>query len=88
MRNVRPSWVAVSKDDTSNGPKPASVGRNGTGPRGRTGTLAALFSARVDGASVPFLAVDAIAADDGASVLWTVTDKRSGAVVFSERVAQ
>lgn len=88
MRNVRPSWIAVSVDPSSNDPKPASVGKTGTGPKGRAGTLSALFSARIDGRSVPFLEVVAIGSENGSVVDWTVVDRRTGRVLFSEVVSQ
>lgn len=84
MRNVRPSWVAVKVDPSSNNPQP----KHATGPRGRAGTLSAEFSARIEGASVPFLRVDAIGAADGKTVQWDVVDVRTGRVVFSEKVTQ
>lgn len=88
MRNVRPSWVRVSVASSDNAPAPASVGRTGTGPKGRAGSLSADFAARIDGQSVPFLTVDAIGSADGKSTVWTVTDRRTGTVFFSETVTQ
>lgn len=88
MRNVRPSWVRVSVGPNDNAPAPASVGRTGTGPKGRAGSLSADFAARIDGQSVPFLAVDAIGSADGRSTVWTVTDRRTGRVLHNETVTQ
>lgn len=84
IRNVRPAWADIKVDHVSNGP--ALV--KGAGPRSRTGTLSVDFLARTDGAAVPFLSVDAIGSADGASVEWRIVDKRTGRVVFAEKVAQ
>ena len=79
MRNIRPSYVSVSVDGAT---------RTATGPRSRSGELSVEFSARADGSAAPFLSVDAIASADGASVLWRVTDRRTGRVILEERVSQ
>lgn len=88
MHNVRPSWVRVFVDPSSNDPAPASVGKTGTGPKSRAGTLSAEFSARIDGAAVPFVTVTAIASADGQTVQWSIVDRRTGKVLFSEQVTQ
>ena len=84
-RTVRPSWVKVAKADSDNDPAPFW---QGTGPRGRAGTLSADFLARIDGKAVPFLTVEAIGASNGETVLWRITDKRTGRTLFEERVTQ
>jgi hypothetical protein len=84
MRNVRPSWVRVSKSDTDNGPVPFW---KGTGPKSRKGALSVEMLARVNGSAVPFLTVDAIGSADGKSVLWTVRD-RNGRTIHEETVPQ
>ncbi len=85
IRNVRPSWLEILKDD--NGNEPTSFYK-ATGPRSRSGTLDAIFRARVAGQSVAFLNVEAIGSADGATVLWRITDLRNGTVLFEERVNQ
>lgn len=80
MRNVRPSWVAV---DVEGHASPLAGG-----PVSRTGDLRAVFSARVDGTSVPILAVSAIPSDDGRIVTWTVRDRRTGRTLFAEEFEQ
>jgi hypothetical protein len=79
MRNVRPAWVSVQVDGAK---------RAATGPRGRAGTLSALFSARIDGEAVPFLRIDAVGSEDGASTAWCVVDVRTGRIVFLTEVPQ
>lgn len=79
MRNVRPSFVRVSADN-----KPAK----GTGPRSRDGELSATFYAREFASAVPFLSVEAVAAADKATVLWRVTDLRTGRIIHEESIAQ
>jgi hypothetical protein len=80
MRSVRPSWVSLLVD----GRKETIE----TGPRARSGEMAAMFSARINGASVPFLTVDAIPSPDGQTVRWVVTDARTGKGLFEETVPQ
>lgn len=79
MRNVRPSWCELSIDHRT---------VKATGPKGRKGSLQAQFLARIDGAAVPFLAVSAFPDEDGKHTTWTVTDRRTGKVLFSETVTQ
>lgn len=83
-RFVRPSWFSLAVDNNGNAP---SIVRE-TGPRSRTGTTSCNVKVRSAGAVLDLLDVDAIGSADGASVLVTVTDKRSGKVVFSERFTQ
>jgi len=59
-----------------------------TGPKRRTGELAALFHARIDGASIPLLSVDAIPSEDGATTTWTVRNLHTGKTIFEETVQQ
>jgi hypothetical protein len=88
MRNVRPSWVRVLKDDNGNGPVPCSVGETGTGPRSRSGSLSAVLLARIEGRAVEFLEIDAISSADGETTLVRITNLRTGGIVFEERVTQ
>jgi hypothetical protein len=82
MRNVRPSWIRVSKDDTGNFP---SIVKE-TGPRGRSGTLSAVFLTRELARPRTIVTVDAIASADGATVLWRIV--ADGVTVFERRVEQ
>lgn len=79
-RFVRPSFLIASADGVA--------GKVATGPKSRTGTLSATFLVRDQGSVLPLLEVDAIASRDGETVLYRVTDKRSGAVVFEEKFTQ
>jgi hypothetical protein len=81
---VRPSWFVLSIDNTSNGPVPVKA----TGPKGRSGTGSVRVKVRENGGVLDLLDVDAIGSADGASVLVTVKDLRTGRVLFSERFAQ
>ncbi len=83
-RNVRPSWCDVSIADTDNAP----TRKRGHGPRSRKGTLAVRFKVRSTGSVLDLLDVDAIGSAWGDSVLYRVTDKRTGKVLFEERFAQ
>lgn len=83
-RNVRPSWCELSVDNVSNGPSVVKA----TGPKGRTGTLSALFKVRHNGAPVDFLRVDMIGSADGSRVAIEVVDLRTGRVLIREDVAQ
>lgn len=88
IRNVRPAWVRVSLDKGgSNDPQRVAVGKGGTGPKSRSGTLLAEFLTRRDGAAVPHLTVEAIGTEDGSAVVWRILDA-SGAVVWTETVPQ
>lgn len=79
-RFVRPSFLTARAD----GVRTVVA----TGPKKRDGQLTATFLVRDGGSVLPLLDVDAIASADGASVLYRVTDKRTGRVVFEERFAQ
>jgi len=83
-RNVRPSWVDVAIDNSSNNPQVVK----GTGPKGRSGTLSALFKVRSAGSVLDLLDVTMIGSEDGRFVNVTVTDKRTGKWLFSENVTQ
>jgi hypothetical protein len=85
MRNVRPSWVRVSKDNHDNGP---TSFWKGTGPRGRSGTLSVEILARINGEAVPVFAIDCIGAANGETTLLRILDLRTGKAVFEERVTQ
>lgn len=83
-RSVRPSWFVLSVDNSSNDPQPVKA----TGPRGRSGTGSVRVKVREKGGVLDLLDVDAIGSAEGATVLVTVTDKRTGKVLFSERFTQ
>ncbi len=88
MRNVRNSWVRVSVDHSSNNPQPVSVGKNGTGPKGRAGSMSVDILARIKGEAVPFLQIAVIGSASGKETIVTVQDRRTGVVLFSERIEQ
>ena len=85
MRFVRPSWVKVSKSESDNGPKPFW---QGTGPRGRSGSLSVEILARIKGAAVGVFTIDAIGSADGLSTVLRITDKRTGRTIHEETVNQ
>lgn len=78
-RFVRPSYLRASCDGIRS--------KVSTGPRSRTGTLAAVFYVRRKGEVSEALSVDMIGSDDGKTVLVRIS-LPDGRVLLEERVVQ
>lgn len=80
IRNVRPSFVRVEVDG-----RKSSIA---TGPKSRSGCIAATFSVRENGEAVEALSVGMMASADGSTVRVVVRDLRTGATVYEQTFAQ
>lgn len=80
IRNVRPSFVKVEVDGLSK-----SIA---TGPKSRSGCVAATFLVRDNGEAVEAVSVGMMASADGSTVTVRVRDLRTGATVLEYTVQQ
>ena len=79
-RNVRPSFVVVECDGRA-----SSVA---TGPRSRKGDMSIALSVRDEGSVLDLLDITACPSSDASETVITITDKRTGKVIYTETFKQ